>query len=207
MRLTPCLLLAGALDFGRSESQLANVESIVVETHPLAMPLRMQTRFSQLGAGAARKPGCKITPELEDMPPHFWYAYVDVKLTREKRTCGRLPGSRKTCRPAILAGPIPWANVPPGTRTSLYANPDYQSVPFAKMTLDSINSADPIAPSVQPVPYVGVQFVAIPEFAGVATTVGEIFSAALAGSKTADEALAEAQTAVADEMKAAGYIQ
>jgi sorbitol/mannitol transport system substrate-binding protein len=37
--------------------------------------------------------------------------------------------------------------------------------------------------------------------------VGEIFSAALAGQKTADEALAEAQAAVAEEMKAAGYIQ
>ena len=84
-------------------------------------------------------------------------------------------------------------------------NEEYAKVPFAKMTLDSINSADPTKPTVQPVPYVGVQFVAIPEFAGVATTVGEIFSAALAGQSTADEALAAAQAAVADEMKAAGY--
>jgi sorbitol/mannitol transport system substrate-binding protein len=75
------------------------------------------------------------------------------------------------------------------------------------MTLDSINSADPTNPTVKPVPYVGVQFVAIPEFQGLGTTVGEIFSAALAGQKTADEALAEAQAAVTDEMKAAGYIQ
>lgn len=108
---------------------------------------------------------------------------------------------------ALVASKEGWANVPPGTRTSLYANPEYQKVPFAQMTLDSINSADPNAPTVQPVPYVGVQFVAIPEFAGMATTVGEIFSAALAGQKTADEALAEAQTFVTDEMKAAGYIQ
>ncbi|MBS3981215.1 MAG: sugar ABC transporter substrate-binding protein [Rhodobacteraceae bacterium] len=107
----------------------------------------------------------------------------------------------------LVASKEGWANVPPGTRTSLYANPEYQKVPFAQMTLDSINSADPNAPTVQPVPYVGVQFVAIPEFAGMATTVGEIFSAALAGQKTADEALAEAQTFVTDEMKAAGYIQ
>ena len=62
-----------------------------------------------------------------------------------------------------------WANVPPGTRTSLYANAEYAKVPFAKMTLDSINSADPTKPTVKPVPYVGVQFVAIPEFAGIAT--------------------------------------
>ncbi len=36
-----------------------------------------------------------------------------------------------------------WANVPPGARTSLYENPNYQAVPFAKMTLESILSADP----------------------------------------------------------------
>ena len=107
----------------------------------------------------------------------------------------------------LVASKEGWANVPPGTRTSLYENPEYQKVPFAKMTLDSINAADPTNPTVKPVPYVGVQFVAIPEFQGLGTTVGEIFSAALAGQKTADEALAEAQTAVADEMKAAGYIQ
>ena len=42
-----------------------------------------------------------------------------------------------------------WANVPPGTRTSLYENPEYQkAAPFAKMTLDSINSADPKNPAV-----------------------------------------------------------
>ena len=66
----------------------------------------------------------------------------------------------------LVASKEGWANVPPGTRTSLYANPEYAKVPFAKMTLDSINSADPTNPTVKPVPYVGVQFVAIPEFAG-----------------------------------------
>jgi hypothetical protein len=30
------------------------------------------------------------------------------------------------------------------------------------MTLDSINAADPTQPTVKPVPYTGVQFVAIP---------------------------------------------
>ncbi len=107
----------------------------------------------------------------------------------------------------LVASKEGWANVPPGTRTSLYANPEYAKVPFAKMTLDSINSADPTKPTVKPVPYVGVQFVAIPEFAGIATTVGQIFSAALAGEKTADEALAEAQTTATREMTKAGYIK
>ena len=107
----------------------------------------------------------------------------------------------------LVASKEGWANVPPGTRTSLYANAEYSKVPFAKMTLDSINSADPTKPTVKPVPYVGVQFVAIPEFAGIATTVGQIFSAALAGEKSADEALAEAQTSVTRDMTKAGYIK
>ena len=107
----------------------------------------------------------------------------------------------------LVASKEGWANVPPGTRSSLYANPEYAKVPFAKMTLDSINSADPTKPTVKPVPYVGVQFVAIPEFAGIATTVGQIFSAALAGEKTADAALAEAQEAATREMTKAGYIK
>jgi len=98
-----------------------------------------------------------------------------------------------------------WANVPPGARTSLYENENYKDVPFADMTLKSINSADPLNPSVDPVPYVGVQFVAIPEFAGFATEVGQEFSAALAGQQTADEALEKAQALTTDAMEAAGY--
>ena len=45
----------------------------------------------------------------------------------------------------------------------------------------------------KPVPYIGVQFVAIPEFQGIATDVGQHFSAALAGTMTVDDALAKAQ--------------
>ena len=107
----------------------------------------------------------------------------------------------------LVAAKEGWANVPPGTRTSLYANPEYQKVPFAKMTLDSMNAADPLKPTVQPVPYVGVQFAAIPEFAGIATKVGELFSNALAGQITSDDALAQAQAYATDEMTKAGYIK
>lgn len=100
-----------------------------------------------------------------------------------------------------------WANVPPGTRTSLYENPEYAKVPFAKMTLDSINSADPKNPTVDPVPYVGIQFVAIPEFQGIATSTGQQFSAALAGSTSVEDALENAQNLTEREMKKAGYIK
>ncbi len=99
-----------------------------------------------------------------------------------------------------------WANVPPGTRTSLYENQEYlDAAPFAKMTLESIRSADPTDPSVQPVPYTGIQFVAIPEFAGIANQTGQQFSAALAGQQSAEEALENAQELTTEEMEAAGY--
>ena len=98
-----------------------------------------------------------------------------------------------------------WANVPPGARTSLYETPEYQEVPFAKMTLDSINAADPKNPTVDPVPYVGVQFVAIPEFAGLASQVSQEFSAVYAGQQSVDEALEKAQAIAEEEMEAAGY--
>ena len=108
---------------------------------------------------------------------------------------------------ALVASKEGWANVPPGTRASLYANPEYAKVPFAKMTLDSINSADPTHPTVDAVPYVGVQFVAIPEFAGMATETGQQFSAALAGTTSAADALKNSQNLVTTEMTKAGYIK
>jgi polyol transport system substrate-binding protein len=100
------------------------------------------------------------------------------------------------------------AHVPPGTRTSLYKNADYlKAAPFAQLTLDSIDSADPQHPTVKPVPYTGVQFVAIPEFQGIGTDVGQDFSAALAGTMTVDQALAKAQASTEAAMKKGGYIK
>ncbi|MGY9048479.1 MAG: sugar ABC transporter substrate-binding protein, partial [Rhodobacterales bacterium] len=108
---------------------------------------------------------------------------------------------------ALVAEKEGWPNVPPGTRQSLYDNPEYQKVPFAAMTLQSINAADPTNPTVDPVPYTGVQFVAIPEFQGIGTAVGQQFSAALAGQMSAEDALAAAQTLTKREMTRAGYIK
>ncbi|WP_121630700.1 ABC transporter substrate-binding protein [Tropicibacter alexandrii] len=105
----------------------------------------------------------------------------------------------------LVAANEGWANVPPGARTSLYENDNYKDIPFAKMTLDSINAADPQNPTVDPVPYVGVQFVAIPEFAGIATEVSQEFSAVYAGQQSVDEALAKAQDITNEAMEAAGY--
>jgi sorbitol/mannitol transport system substrate-binding protein len=108
----------------------------------------------------------------------------------------------------LVASNDGWANVPPGTRKSLYENLEYQkAAPFSKLTLDSINSADPARPTVKPVPYVGIQFVAIPEFQAIGTAVGQQFSGALAGSSSVDDALAAAQNIATREMTKAGYIK
>jgi sorbitol/mannitol transport system substrate-binding protein len=74
------------------------------------------------------------------------------------------------------------------------------------MTLDSINAADPKNPSTKPVPYVGVQFVAIPEFQGLGNEAGAQFSKALAGQITIDEALRNVQTVALREMVKANRV-
>ncbi len=50
----------------------------------------------------------------------------------------------------------------PGSRTSLYSNPNYlkkAASAFADITIKSIDGTDPTHPTVNPVPYVGVQYV------------------------------------------------
>lgn len=97
------------------------------------------------------------------------------------------------------------ANVPPGTRASTYSDAYMSAAPFAKITLESLKAADPSKPTLKPVPYIGIQLVTIPEFQGVGTQVGKLFSAALIGQTTVDQALAAAQQTTEREMKRAGY--
>ncbi len=108
----------------------------------------------------------------------------------------------------LVASKEGWANVPPGTRTSLYENEEYKkAAPFAEPTLAAMQAADITKPTVQPVPYTGGQFVAIPEFQAIGTNVGQLFSAVVAGQSSVDDALAQAQSATVREMTRAGYIK
>jgi sorbitol/mannitol transport system substrate-binding protein len=107
---------------------------------------------------------------------------------------------------ALVARRSGWLAVPPGTRMSLYRNPAYRKVaPFAGVTLQAINAADPASPSRLPVPYIGVQYVAIPEWQGIGTEIGQQFSSAIAGRVPPADALAEAQAATRRQLSAAGY--
>ncbi len=101
-----------------------------------------------------------------------------------------------------------WVAVPPGTRQSTYKNPDYlKAAPFAPLVQQMILSADPEHPTLNPVPYTGVQFVGIPEFQGIGTTVGQDIAAALAGQTTVAQALAKAEASTKRAMTEAGYLQ
>ena len=101
-----------------------------------------------------------------------------------------------------------WVAAPPGTRKSTYANEAYTSAaPFAETVENSILAANPADSTLEPVPYTGVQFVAIPEFQGIGNYVGQQIAAALAEQQTVEEALANSQQFAVREMTKAGYIQ
>ncbi len=79
------------------------------------------------------------------------------------------------------------------------------AAPFARITLKMMQNADPAHPTAKPVPYVGIQYVTIPEFQAIGTSVGKLFTAALTGQITVEQALASAQSSTEREMKRAGY--
>ena len=106
----------------------------------------------------------------------------------------------------LIGRKVGWAQVPPGTRISTYENPKYKAVAdFAKITLDSIKNANYDTPTVDPVPYKGVQYVSIPEFQGLGEKVGQELAAYLSGNESLDQALANCQSAAQSVADEGGY--
>jgi sorbitol/mannitol transport system substrate-binding protein len=97
---------------------------------------------------------------------------------------------------SLVASKYGWAAVPPGSRTSLYNTPAYQSAAkaFAPITLASIDATDPDHPTVNPVPYVGVQYVDIPQFEVLGVEVGQQIAGAIAGTESVSQALKTSQS-------------
>ena len=96
----------------------------------------------------------------------------------------------------LVGEKLGWERVPPGSRTSTYTElPEYAAVSksYGPLTLKSITNATPDKPTVQPVPYTGVQFVGIPEFQDLGTRVSQQISAAIAGQISVDAALDQSQ--------------
>jgi sorbitol/mannitol transport system substrate-binding protein len=98
---------------------------------------------------------------------------------------------------SLVASKYGWAAVPPGSRTSLYSNPSYLAAAkaFAPITIASIDGTDPDHPTVNPVPYVGIQYVDIPQFESLGVTVGQQIAGAIAGTESVSQALSAGQAA------------
>lgn len=97
----------------------------------------------------------------------------------------------------LVAQTYGWTAMPPGTRRSTYQQAEYLAAsPFANLTYSSIMAADPLHPTLQQVPYTGIQLVVIPSFPTIGNQVGQQIAAALVGRITVDEALHNAQVEV-----------
>ena len=109
----------------------------------------------------------------------------------------------------LVAGKNGWGSVPPGTRISTYKNPNYKKAAgaFAGIVLNSMLTADPTHSTVHKVPYVGVQFVGIPEFQNIGTLVTQNLAGAVSGHTSVDSALKLSQQQVTRIMKQAGYLK
>jgi sorbitol/mannitol transport system substrate-binding protein len=102
-----------------------------------------------------------------------------------------------------------WTTAPPGTRASSYQNPNYlkASGAFAGIVKSSILSANQARgkATLLPVPYVGIQYVDIPEFEGLGTSVSNLISSAIAGKTSVNSALAQAQRLAQQAAVKGGY--
>jgi sorbitol/mannitol transport system substrate-binding protein len=96
----------------------------------------------------------------------------------------------------LVAKKYGWGAVPPGTRTSLYHNPNYEKAAkeYAGITLASINSTDPLHPTLHPAPYTGIQFVDIPQFESLGVQVAQQIAGAIAGTESVSQALKTSQS-------------
>src|SRR3989442_1006308 len=99
----------------------------------------------------------------------------------------------------LVGTKLGWTRVAPGTRTSTYSIPEYKaaSAGFAQVTLDSIGHADVTHPTVDPVPYIGIQYVDITEFQKLGDDVSQEFAKVIAGNESVDAALQKAQALAA----------
>lgn len=70
----------------------------------------------------------------------------------------------------LVGEELGWERVPPGSRLSTYEIPEYKEAAQAYGPSPSNpSSADQSDPTVDPVPYTGIQFLAIPEFQDLGT--------------------------------------
>lgn len=109
----------------------------------------------------------------------------------------------------LVAREVGWDAVPSGARRSTYdAGPFRRANPHADVELQAINTADQNDPTLPRSPYVGIQWVSIPEHQAIGTAVGLQVARLLQPQPPSVEAVLEqAQKITLRKMRAAGYIK
>jgi sorbitol/mannitol transport system substrate-binding protein len=85
------------------------------------------------------------------------------------------------------------ASTPPASRYSTYDLAVYAKAPYAPMTLKTLEGMDFTKPTLDPVPYVGLQYIAIPEFADAGTKMTEYLADYVVDKISLDEAIRRTQ--------------
>ena len=96
----------------------------------------------------------------------------------------------------LVGQKIGWSNVPPGSRTSTYEIPEYKqaAAAYAPLTLKVMSSVNPKQPGVNPQPWVGIQYVSIPEFQDVGNQCAQLVADYLANRGSIDDTLSKCQS-------------
>jgi sorbitol/mannitol transport system substrate-binding protein len=157
---------------------------------------------SNFTGDAAKNSGYAYAPtKSKDWSGWLWAWALGMPSSSKKKDAAWTFADWATSKDYIkLVGQkLGWAHVPPGTRTSTYDIPEYKQAAgaFADVTVQSIANADITHPTVQPVPYIGIQYVDIDEFQQLGDQVSQEFAKVIAGGQTVDQALQKAQTLAA----------
>ncbi|MDR3166034.1 MAG: sugar ABC transporter substrate-binding protein [Synergistaceae bacterium] len=93
-------------------------------------------------------------------------------------------------------------SIPPAVRSSTYKMPFYAAIPYVDAELAVLEGMDFTKPCLDPVPYVGLQYIAIPEFADAGDKMTQNLADYVVDNITLDEAIKRTQAvfeAVAEE--------
>jgi sorbitol/mannitol transport system substrate-binding protein len=95
----------------------------------------------------------------------------------------------------LVGSTLGWSKTPPGTRKSTYQIPEYVEAggEFAPLTAQIMSEVDPKMPGVKPQPWVGIQYVTIPEFQDVGNQTSQLIADAIAGRRPLQLALGQGQ--------------
>lgn len=157
--------------------------------------------------------GSVESPDLSDVAGHVGYVHAPVVKTEESGWLWAwnlaIPKTSKKQEAAwefvswatskdyikLVGEELGWSRVPPGSRASTYELPEYQdeAAAFAGITKDVMEAVNPEQPGVNPQPWVGVQYVTIPEFADLGNQVSQEIADVYAGRATVEDALDKGQ--------------